>query len=144
MERAVPRFQTDCAKQPSMTVQSAKKECDINNIVAKYQKTGAIEHANRYEPQYGEVTSVTFQDAMNQVTSAQQMFDDLPSSIRQRFEGDPGAFLDFVADPSNAEEMAELGLVPGSPNPPEPPSRRVAEPESPGSAEPETAPETPQ
>jgi phage internal scaffolding protein len=39
------------------------------------------------------------------------MFNDLPSSIRSRFGNDPAAFLDFVNDEGNADEMIKLGLI---------------------------------
>ena len=99
----------------SRTKQSFKKECDINHIMAKYQKTGAITHYNKHQQQYGIADGQTFQDAMNLVCEAQEMFNDLPSSIRSRFGNDPAAFLDFVQDEDNADEMVKLGLTEGSP-----------------------------
>ena len=38
--------------KPSLTKQSFTKECDINNIMKKYQKTGAIDHVNKHEASY--------------------------------------------------------------------------------------------
>lgn len=95
----------------SRTKQSFAKECDINHIMAKYQKTGAITHFAKHSPQYGIADGQTFQDAMNLVCEAQEMFNELPSSIRSRFGNDPAAFLDFVQDEGNADEMIKLGLV---------------------------------
>ena len=46
------------------TKQSFKKECDINVIMAKYQKTGAITHFSNHQQQYGIADGQTFQDAM--------------------------------------------------------------------------------
>lgn len=98
-------------KDASLTKQSFKDETDINQIMEKFQKTGAIEHRNEHQPQYGFATEQNFQDAMNLVTEAQNMFDDLPSSIRAKFHNDPGSFLDFVQDPDNLSEMADMGLL---------------------------------
>lgn len=95
----------------SRTKQSFKKECDINVIMAKYQKTGAITHFNKHQQNYGMADGQTFQDAMNLVCEAQEMFNDLPSSIRSRFGNDPAAFLDFVQNEENADEMARMGLI---------------------------------
>lgn len=95
----------------SSTKQSFKKECDINVIMAKYQKTGAITHFNKHQQNYGMADGQTFQDAMNLVCEAQEMFNDLPSSIRSRFGNDPAAFLDFVQNDENADEMARMGLI---------------------------------
>ena len=93
------------------TKQSFKDECDINNIMAKYQKTGALAHANRQTPQYGFASPHDFAESMRIVTEAQEMFADLPSSLRNKFANSPENYLAFVQDPANAKEMAELGLL---------------------------------
>ncbi len=104
-----PRVQIEFAKK-GRTKQSMKDECDINLIMAKYQKTGAIAHLNRHGADYGFATSEDFASAMRTVTVAQDMFDHLPSSIRNRFANNPAAFLDFVQDADNRQEAIELGL----------------------------------
>ena len=83
--------------------------------MAKYQSTGAIAHFNRNAASYGDATGADFKQAMDISTSAQQNFDQLPSSLRKKFGNDPAAFLDFVQDPKNADEMAELGLREATP-----------------------------
>ncbi len=52
---------------------------------------------------------------MRTVTVAQDMFDHLPSSIRNRFANDPALFLDFVQDADNRVEAIELGIFPAEP-----------------------------
>ncbi len=103
------------------TKQSMKDECDINMIMAKYQKTGAIAHVNDHGANYGFATSLDFSEAMRLIKTAQDMFNGLPSSIRTRFANDPAQFLDFVQDADNEAEMAKLGLIPEK-EPPEVPS----------------------
>ncbi len=105
------RVQLSFPKQ-GRTKQSFKDECDINNIMAKYQKTGALAHVNKHAAEYGFATSNDFSESMRIVTQAQDMFDGLPSSIRNRFANDPAQFLDFVQDTNNEKEMQELGLLP--------------------------------
>lgn len=95
----------------SRTKQSFKDECDINKIMARYQKTGAMAHVNQHGAEYGFASSIDFSEAMRLITTAQDMFDGLPSSIRTRFANDPGQFLDFVQDANNTEEMIKLGLM---------------------------------
>lgn len=95
----------------SLTKQSFTAECDINNIMRKYQKTGAIDHVNKHEASYGYATSDDFQSALETIRTGQTMFDELPSSIRTKFDNDPAKFLDFVQDQNNAGEMVELGLA---------------------------------
>lgn len=108
-KRPYPRYQTKI-EGTSMTKQIFKDECNINNIMAKFERTGAIDHYAKYAPHYGDATNVDLQDALNTVISAQEMFDELPATLRKRFSNDPGEFLDFVQNPENQEEMYELGL----------------------------------
>lgn len=96
---------------PSMTAQEFKKECDINNIMKKYSKTGAISHLAKHGANYGIANSVSFHDAMNLVSTATSMFEELPANIKDKFRHDPGAFFDFVNDPNNLDEARELGLA---------------------------------
>lgn len=96
--------------EPSLTQQNMKQECDINNIMKKFQKTGALIHANNRSPEYGFATSQDFRESMEIVTHAQEMFDELPSSIRAKFSHNPENFLEFVQNPENASEMVSLGL----------------------------------
>jgi len=96
---------------PSLTKQSFTKECDINTILAKYQKTGAIDHVNKHEASYGYATSDDFTASMEIVARGNTMFEELPSTIRNKFENNPAKFLDFVQDENNKKEMQELGLT---------------------------------
>ncbi len=91
------------------TRQSMSAECDINNIMAKYQKSGAVTHFSRHAGRYAFATGLDFHEAMNVVTEGQRMFLDLPSSLRARF-GTAEEFLDFVQDEANGDEMIDLGL----------------------------------
>lgn len=102
----------------SRTKQSFAKECDINNIMKRYEKDGVITHFNRYGGQYGDFTNVPeYRDAIDKVRSAEEMFMSLPASIRTRFENDPGSFLSFVADPANRPELEKMGLMRARPEP---------------------------
>lgn len=101
----------DFTDEVSMTKQSFAKECDINHIMAKYQKTGLIDHVNKYDGSYGDFTSVVdYQSSLNAVMNAQDEFNSLPSSIRARFQNDPAQFLHFFNDEANREEAISLGL----------------------------------
>lgn len=94
----------------NQTKQAFKDECDINQIMARYQKTGAMDHFATHQATYGDIPAVDFQEAMNLVTSTNQMFNELPSSIRSAVNNDPAQFLAFVQDPENAETLREWGL----------------------------------
>lgn len=93
------------------TKQSFADDSDINNIMARYLKTGLIEAVNKHEPQYGDTTGINFQACMDTVVAAKAMFADMPAKIRNRFDNDPGKFLDFVNNPENIDEGVKLGLL---------------------------------
>ncbi len=106
-----PRVQVFFPEGTGRAKQSMRDECDINLIMAKFAKTGYVDHLGRHGEDYGFATSVDFHAAMNIVTKADQMFADLPSAARSRFHGDPAEFLDFVQDDGNHAELVKLGLA---------------------------------
>lgn len=62
---------------------------------------------------YGDFSGVTdFQGAHNLVLNAQKSFLELPSVIRNRFQNNPGALIQFLNDPKNESEAREMGLLP--------------------------------
>lgn len=92
--------------------QHCRDECDINFIMARYEKIGIVEHLNERDAQYGDFLSATdYQTAMNAVFEARDAFMSLSSSLRTRFDNDPAKFLEFVHDPNNRDEMIELGMI---------------------------------
>lgn len=99
--------------QPSLTHQSFAKETNINSIMARFEKTGLIEHLNQRQGQYGDFSDVPdYQSALGQVADAQKMFDDLPAKIRKLFNNQPLEFLEFAQNPDNYGQLVELGLAP--------------------------------
>ncbi len=132
-----PRLQKSF-KLPSRTQQSFRDETNINNILEKYRKTGLVEHVKNHGGKYAELPNhEDFHHAMNLVTSAQQMFDELPAGVRAEFHNDPSQFLEFVTDEENEEEMIEMGLVAPAP-------AREGERETEGDDPPEEAKEPPE
>lgn len=110
----------DFTGQESLTKQSFKDECDINNIVASFSRTGQITHLNERAAQ-GMFTdlpdSFEYQDALNAVIAGEQAFAALPSALRERFHNDPAEFLDFMSNPDNQEEAIKLGVATRRPEP---------------------------
>lgn len=97
---------------PSRTKQSFRDECDINNIMRKWQKTGLVTHVSKYQGDYSDLTNVqSYHESCNQVLAAQEAFASLPSSLRSRFQNDPGQFLEFVGNDANRDEAIKLGLI---------------------------------
>nr|QJB19160.1 MAG: internal scaffolding protein [Microvirus sp.] len=94
------------------TKQADKDSCDINFILARYQKTGMLPDMIQAEPKYGDFSDVpSFQEACEIVSLAQEQFEALDAKVRQRFNHDPKEMLAFVADKANEKEMVELGLA---------------------------------
>lgn len=95
----------------SRTRQSFADESNINVIMERYRQTGIVEHVNKVQGRYGDYSVVpSYQEAMEKIKRAHDMFMTLPSDIRAKFQNDPGEFLAFASDPKNEEEMIELGL----------------------------------
>lgn len=99
-------------KYPTIVQQAFKADSDINNIVRRFGLTGQMPPP-REGGQYGDFSEVTdFQTAMNALLEAQENFEQLPATLRDRFQNDPGRFLEFVQNDDNYEEAQRLGLVP--------------------------------
>ncbi|AXH73808.1 MAG: internal scaffolding protein [Microviridae sp.] len=97
--------------QIDYTKQEFKEECDINTLMAKYQSTGEMPCINQTAPQYLDVSAIDYQECMEFVAGAQSLFNELPSSLRNRFDNSPAQFLDFTSNPENYAEMSKLGLL---------------------------------
>lgn len=98
---------------PSLTRQSAKDECDVNQILARYQKTGVLTHLNPATPMYADLSEMpnSYQDALEFIRKAQEDFQNMSSTLRAKFQNDPQQLINFIANPSNYEEAAQLGLL---------------------------------
>lgn len=125
---------------PRRVKQSFVAECDINNILKQYSKTGQIKHISAKAAQGAYVDlpdEADFQTALNTVRQAELSFSTLPAKVRDRFGNDPAQFLSFIADPENQDEAVKLGLMTARPVPPK------VEPESkpPAEVKPEVKPE---
>lgn len=97
---------------PSVTQQCHKAECDIHNILRKYDKTGLITHINNNSASYDDFTSAAdYHAAMNVIAEASSAFASLPSELRLQFNNDPGSFMEFIHNDENYDEAVKLGLV---------------------------------
>lgn len=89
----------------SRTKQKFKEECDINNILKKFQRTGAITHVQRHGARYGFASGVDFAEAARLVAEGVRQFEELPSSLRQEFETAENFMI--WAEKATASEIAE-------------------------------------
>lgn len=108
----VARVVLDCSQSQDMAKQSFKDECEVNNIVRRYEMGGELP-AFSGEPLYADVSGMEFQGMMDVVASAQAAFEALPAEVRRRFANDPREFVEFVSDPGNRAEALKMGLTRG-------------------------------
>ena len=52
-----------------------------------------------------------FQSSMNVIRAAEEAFNAMPAEVRDRFQNDPGRFLEFANDASNYDEALKMGLA---------------------------------
>lgn len=108
-----------------MTRQEFRDECDINVLMATYERTGIMNWFNPGSPQYLDVSDVPDLMQANAVMErASAAFMQLNAKIRREFDNDPVKFVEFAQDPANLSRMREWGLAP-----PAEPAGAISEPQ---------------
>ena len=92
------------------TKQAFKDQCDINKMLAKAQQNGSVSHLLKYpEAVYGEFDGeFDLLTAQSKIMRANQIFDDLPSEVRNEFGNDPLKFVAFAGNPENTGKLKDL------------------------------------
>lgn len=99
-------------EEETLTQQHFAAECDFNNVMEKWRTSGLLTHENTKTPVYADTTNaLDYQSSLDLIRSSQEMFDDLPARIRDRFDNDPAKLLAFVSDEKNRDEAIKLGLI---------------------------------
>lgn len=118
---------TDCSKDKNLTVQSARNETNINQIMKRIEK-GQLINTNLQEGRFEDISEFgDLESATIAVQRAEKAFMGLPAEVRARFKNDPVALVNFLSDEGNRAEAEELGLIrpkdpeKGVPPIPEPP-----------------------
>lgn len=96
---------------PSRTQQEFAAESDINNIMARYLKTGTVPMFVDRMMLNGDQHQMTFHEMQNVIASATSSFMQLPSAIRAEFDNDAAKFVDFASDEKNVAKLREWGLL---------------------------------
>ena len=116
-------------QSPTLAKQSFAKECDINQIMRKFEKDGVLLHANEYQGQYGDFAQhPEYHEAQNLIADANSMFETIPSQIRAQFGNSPEKFLAFAQNKDNQKALDKMGL--GKPKDPTPIQREVVPPKT--------------
>jgi phage internal scaffolding protein len=117
------KVQLDCKKaiengERVLVEQNHKTEVDINNIIRK--AAGNAELIAKTQSlstwRFDNLPDNDFQEMMNIMVKAKDTFSQVPSHIRKQFGNDPAAFMDFVHNEDNKDQLIEWGLA----NKPEP------------------------
>lgn len=106
-----PKVFTSYDPKTKRTKESFKEECDINNIMANYRRTGELSHINPRKPIYGDAPSESFYESLLIIEEARKDFEEIPSEIRKHFDNDPGKFLEFATNSENLGQLKEWGLA---------------------------------
>lgn len=119
----------DCSNLPSLTRQEFADEADINNLMAKYEKTGILPTVNFKNPAFLDVSDVPdFQTALDFVAKAETAFMSLPARVRASFDNSAAQFINYAENPENLDQMRDWGLAPPAPVVPGPTKVEVINP----------------
>lgn len=97
---------------PSLARQEFADECDINVIMARYERTGEVPLGGK-QPRYVDLAGApqTLMETLQLLKEAEEAFMRLPAKVRREFDNDPVAFADFAMDEENLPQMREWGLA---------------------------------
>lgn len=107
----------DFSSCPHLTADEFKQEADINFLLGRYKKTGSLYTVDemlkaRRKPRFGDFTGIPdYQESLNKMAKAMELFVTLPLAVRQRFNDDPVQLLAFLQDSANYDEAVRLGLI---------------------------------
>lgn len=97
-------------QEKSLTQQHLADECNINKLVERFVVTGELPQLNM-PPLQGDFTEApTYQEALNLMIEANKSFMALPAKVRNKFENDPGEFVEFCSNEANRDEIRAMGL----------------------------------
>lgn len=97
--------------EPSLAKQAFKEQCDINNVLKRYNATGILDHVTSMQPVYADLTQVgDLQQAFDTVHAAEEAFNALPSELRNELDNNPANLVSFIQNPANKERCIAYGL----------------------------------
>lgn len=102
----------DCSKDPKIVEASHAEDCDINVLLARYEKTGQFpETPANIDQAFGDFSNIPdLQGVMEAAQQAEEAFMELPAKVRAKFDHDPAKLWDYLHNPENMEESYKLGL----------------------------------
>lgn len=101
-------------KEPTMTIQSEKDNCDINVIMNRYATCGTPlpYRTDGVQPVYADVSELgDYMENYQRCKQAEEMFNSLPSALRKELDNNPANLLPFIQDKANESRCIEFGLI---------------------------------
>lgn len=95
----------------SLTRQEHKDECDINSILARYERTGDLPPSR--PGAFVHCTATSYQESLQIVSEANDLFSRLPARVREMYGNSPALFLDAFdrKDPELAAAAEKYGMT---------------------------------
>lgn len=98
--------------QPSMTRQEFAAECDINVLMAHYEKNAIMPPQNKASPAYFDATEVPdFREALDIARNAMEAFMRVPAAARKELDNDVHRFVEYAQDEANLPQLRKWGLA---------------------------------
>lgn len=96
--------------QESKTYQECKDDCDINVMYRKYLSKGFTPpNIAQLEMRYADISEAkTYEDAMNIQEDVKQLFDKLPSQIREDCDYNVDNFIELISSNFDDEKLREF------------------------------------
>ena len=101
-------------KEPTMTIQFEKDNCDINVIMNRYATCGTPLpcRTDGVQPVYADVSELgDYMENYQRCKQAEEMFNALPSALRKELDNNPANLLAFIQNEANRERCVEYGLI---------------------------------
>lgn len=96
---------------PSMTRQEFAKDCDINVLMAHYERNAILPPTNNREPAYFDASGVPdFREALDIARDAHEAFMRVPANVRKELDNDVFKFVEYCQDEANSENLRKWGL----------------------------------
>lgn len=101
-------------KEPTMTIQSEKDNCDINVIMQRYANCGTPLpfRTDGVQPVYADVSELgDYMENFQRCKLAEETFNALPSALRKELDYNPANLVSFIQDENNRERCVQYGLL---------------------------------
>ena len=97
--------------EPTRTKQDFKNDCDVNEIMRRFNATGIVSHVSEMQPVYGDVRNFDdYAKNLAYVRQADDAFAALPSNVRAELDNNPANLVSFIQNPANRDRCIELGI----------------------------------